>query len=369
MKTVCAINQCSSCKACINVCKHNAVNIVDDVRFCNAVIDSNKCINCGMCVKICPTNNPIAKHPPILWKQGWALDSDVRQQASSGGAASAIQHAFVENGGTVCSCCFDNGEYGFALASEPNDLRRFAGSKYVKSNPDKVYEKVNQLVKEKKKVLFVGLPCQCAAVKKITKDSDYLYTVDLICHGTPSPKLLSMFLEEKGYQSSCMEDLKFRKKMSFCLSDGDKSLEPKSVRDRYMIAFLKSLCYTENCYSCQYATLERVSDITLGDSWGSELDQDEQRKGVSLILCQTEKGRELLRCAKMDLRDVDLNVAIRNNRQLMFPSQKPDQYEVFFRKLNQCNNFNRAVKKSYPQICIRQSIKAFCVKHGIIERD
>ena len=60
----------------------------------------------------------------------------------------------------------------------------------------------------------------------------------------------------------------------------------------------------------------RVSDITLGDSWGSNLDIQEQRKGISLILNQTQKGKELLEQSELELMDVELNRAIEHNHQL-----------------------------------------------------
>ena len=57
-----------------------------------------------------------------------------------------------------------------------------------------------------------------------------------------------------------------------------------------MISFLTALSDTENCYSCKDAQEKRPGDITLGDSWGTELPENEWKKGISLILCQTEKG-------------------------------------------------------------------------------
>ena len=52
------------------------------------------------------------------------------------------------------------------------------------------------------------------------------------------------------------------------------------------MAFLCSLMYTDNCYECKYAKLERVSDLTIGDAWGTEL-TEEMKQGVSLALSQT----------------------------------------------------------------------------------
>ena len=66
--------------------------------------------------------------------------------------------------------------------------------------------------------------------------------------------------------------------------------------------------------------LKRVSDITLGDSWGSEEDEETQKAGISLALCQTEKGKMLLEHSDLRLLDVDLKRAIEYNHQLRHPS-------------------------------------------------
>ena len=46
------------------------------------------------------------------------------------------------------------------------------------------------------------------------------------------------------------------------------------------MAFLSSLTYTENCYSCKYAQKKRISDITIGDAWGSDLADEEIKNGI-----------------------------------------------------------------------------------------
>ena len=75
-----------------------------------------------------------------------------------------------------------------------------------------------------------------------------LYTADLICHGTPSPQLLEMFLREHGYELSDLKDIAFRRKARFQLRDGSATIDKPGVVDRYLIAFLEGLDYTENCY-------------------------------------------------------------------------------------------------------------------------
>lgn len=64
---------------------------------------------------------------------------------------------------------------------------------------------------------------------------------------------------------------------------------------------------------------------------GSELEKSTQDKGISLVLCQNEKGKELIDQADLTLVDVDLKKAIESNHQLYQYSQKPKQRAVFLR--------------------------------------
>ncbi len=365
MKTVCNLDKCNGCNACVEKCHKNAIGIIDNLKTYNAVIDETVCVNCGGCEKVCPVNNSVQKNKPILWRQGWAIDDVIREKSSSGGLAAAITKGFIKNGGAVCSCVFKNGEFVFNFADDVNEAERFVGSKYVKSNPLGIYKKIKEYIDEGKKVLFIGLPCQAAAVINYTENHKLLYTVDLICHGTPSPNSLKMYLTDKKRKIEDLSDIQFRKKANFKLSDGFKSIEPSPVLDSYTFAFLESVCYTENCYSCRYASTSRVSDITLGDSWGSTLSNEEQDKGISLILCQNAKGQELLDMASVHLEAVNVDVAIKNNHQLMAPSKKPPEYEKFCEVLAKKKSFNQAVACCYPMVYIRQRIKYVLARLGI----
>lgn len=178
------------------------------------------------------------------------------------------------------------------------------------------------------------MPCQVAAAKHYTKNHQNLYTIDLICHGTPSPKILEKFLDDYDIKLVDLERIKFRVKNSFKLEQNGKQFAVPTVTDNYLLTFLNSTSYTENCYQCNYARLSRAGDITLGDSWGSELEKKIQDKGVSLILCQSEKGKKLIEQSDLVLKDVELKRAIEHNHQLQHPSQKPQQREAFFGELN-----------------------------------
>lgn len=356
MKTVCELNMCNGCMACVEKCHRNAITIKDDLKYYNALIDTKKCVDCGLCTKVCPRENDNDMSKPKWWYQGWA-DSEIREHASSGGAASAIIRAFIKNGGYVASCLFDSGKFVFEVTNEMAVARKFAGSKYVKSNPEKIYGKIQSLLKANQKVLFIGLPCQVAAVNQFIKDKTNLVTADLICHGTPSPYLLKKCLQEYGHDINTLTDINFRIKSLYELNRDGKPIAAFHTMDNYLIAFLHSYDYTDNCYSCKFATLDRVSDITLGDSWGTEL-SGEVKNGVSLILCQSEKGKELIESAGLNLLDVDINNAISHNEQLNKPSKCSKSRDQFFENYNRYNNFGKALVKTAPGVVAKEKVKS-----------
>ena len=357
MTTVCEKGKCTGCMECIDICPKKAIKIIDSWTEYNAVIDSKQCIQCNACHDACQNNVKQVLTKPIYWKQGWAHDDRIRMSSSSGGVAAAIEQAFIKNGGLVCSCTFNVGKFEFDFAESEDEVGKFTGSKYVKSNPEGVYKKILENLKLGRKVLFVGLPCQVSAVRHYTRNYQNLYTVDLICHGTPSPKILDSFLSDYGIQLTEVQSIRFREKDNFKLEQNGKRFAAPTTTDNYLMTFLNSTTYTENCYQCQYAKIERPGDITLGDSWGSELEKSIQDKGISLVLCQNEKGKELINQADLTLVDVDLKKAIESNHQLYRPSQKPKQREVFFKELKKGNGFKNAVKKCYPIKYLKNTIK------------
>lgn len=145
-----------------------------------------------------------------------------------------------------------------------------------------------------------------------------------------------------------------------------EGLKPlKGETDKYSLGFLSGLFFTDNCYACKYAQINRVGDITLGDSWGSSLEKQEQRKGVSLIACNTERGKELLSRCDVTLLDVDLKVALEHNGQLNHPSQKPKTREKFFALIAKGQSFDHAVFLCLPKKCLKQKLKRIAFALGI----
>lgn len=364
MKTVCKLNQCNGCMACISICPKNCIKVTDSVNAMNAEIDESICFNCKLCEKICPNVTKVVKKKPVEWKQGWTIP-EIRCNSTSGGAASAIIKSFIQNGGYVASCLFKDGNFIFEITNDIDVIKRFAGSKYVKSNPIGIYKKVQErLITDK--VLFIGLPCQVAALKNYIKNKENLYTIDLICHGTPSIKLLDKYLNERGYLLNELKDVKFRTKVDYGLCIDGKKISPSRVMDDYLCAFLESINFTENCYTCQFASLERVSDITLGDSWGTEY-KEQEKSGISLVLLQTEKGKDLLAMSEIELKDVNLDNAVANNHQLSYPSELSPKREKFFYLLHKGMSIKNTTFVILPKVVIKQKIKLVLIRLQLLK--
>ena len=370
MKTVCTKDMCTGCMACVERCPKNTIRIEDGIWSYNAVIQEDLCVDCGLCHKVCPQNTNAAASAPAAWYQGWAEEENLRSGASSGGFAGGIATGFLKDGGAVCSCCFNQGEFTFAFAETVEEIARFAGSKYVKSNPLGIYSETQKRLQNGQRILFIGLPCQVAALSNYIPASlrQNLYTVELICHGTPSPKVLECFLNRNGKTLNGLQEIQFRQKGNFQIHADGQPVGTKGVRDSYMMAFLNAACYTENCYHCRYAHIERVADLTIGDSWGSALPEAEQKKGISLCLCQTEKGKLLLEAAALHLEPVDLDVAVANNQQLQKPVEKHGKRDGILYAVSKKKGFDKAVFRSCPKQYFRQFVKKALIRCGVLKR-
>ena len=367
--TVCESGMCTGCMACVECCPKSAIRVVDRLESYDAIIDGSACIECGACHRLCRQKNDSELARPIVWRQGWSR-GEQREKSSSGGVASAIAKSFVRSGGLVCACAGSQRNYHFVMYKDEQTLDEIAGSKYVKSDASGSYKEVRSALRGGSDVLFIGLPCQVASMRAFVGEGlgSRLYTIDLICHGTPSPQILSRFLVGHGCGATYDQPVSFRSKGSYAfgLAVDGKRLRHRGSVDAYTAAFLRGYSYTRSCYSCKYARLERTSDLTLGDSWGSDLPVDAQEKGVSLCLCQSEKGLALLKMADLQLFDVDLERAVRNNAQLSAPSLMPKRRARFFSELERGRSVSYALFACMPTYSMKQHAKNLLLRWNVI---
>ena len=252
--TVCEKNMCTGCNACVNICPKQCIQIKDSIKSLNAEINKNLCIDCKMCEKVCQVVNKESKfielNPTKKCLEGVTKINDINNISSSGGFATTLGVEFAKDGGYVVGIRNDLDEFTFDITNNPDEVKKFSGSKYVKVSPKNIYKSIKDKLKENK-VLFIGVPCQIAGLKMyLQKEYDNLYTIDLICHGTPSDKVLMKYLKEENIDT--FKGISFRKKNMFFLAKDNQSIINKNKIDPYSIGFLQSLFYTENCYHCRY---------------------------------------------------------------------------------------------------------------------
>lgn len=283
-----------------------------------------------------------------------------RQASASGGAATILAGTFIRGGGTVYGCGQDEGaQIRHIRIDKEEELCRLAGSRYVLSRTDEAIGQMKKDLADGRKVLFIGLPCQVSGIKRQFREySNLLYTVDLCCHGTPSPALLREHLEYLGLAGTA-DKVVFRTKDSsgvrfnFKVYDaGGSCLYDRSARkDYYMTGFLNSLFFRECCYACPYACPERVADLTLADHWAMGESPDPEMKaskGLSTILVNTDRGRDMFESASeyMVHERRPLAEALRNG-QFIRPSVKPSGHDVFFACMKE-GGYEKACRKYLP---------------------
>lgn len=340
MKEICNIPECTGCMACLNVCAHKAICVVrDEEGFDRPHIDELKCVDCGLCKKVCPINtHPITYEPRKVFS-GWSSDENIRISSSSGGAFTEIARPILEDGGVVFGCALNSDLVAEHIYVETlEELRtKLSGSKYVQSRIGSTYQQARSLLRQGRKVLFSGTPCQIAGLRNyLRKDYDNLYTVDLICHGVPSPKVFEdykKFMQKRENMS--LTDIRFRCKKSSWIffnmtltghvekSSAFKIYEGCYYEDPYIRGFLRDYFLRPSCHQCHFTSTQRCSDFTIADWWGyqkeSPADKDYALKGVSLLLVNTDKATSLLSSIKMHLRERTMDEAKRTNISLSHP--------------------------------------------------
>lgn len=343
MDIICKAEQCTGCTACMNRCPKKCIEMHEDsiMGHLHPVIDHTKCVDCGACKKVCPVNSPLNLQKPLTAYAGWDKSESEYESSTSGGAASAFARYVIRQGGVVYGCAMMPGiEVRHIRIDTEYDIRLLKGSKYVQSTIGDVYSKVREDLRQDRKVLFIGTPCQVAGVKSFIGEriAGNLYTVDLICHGTPSLAFLRRHILKKT-KGVVPDEIFFRKGayLLLLLLLGGKEIYRSSLfeqryQDIYYNAFFDGFSYRDSCNTCRYAQPNRVSDVTIGDFWG--LDGDfplEHPHGCSVLLPTTEKGMVLIDGirSEFNLFERSVDEAVNGNEQLRNPKKKNFRIKVF----------------------------------------
>ena len=328
---------CTGCAACMNICGKGAIILSpDEEGFMQPSIDTSLCVECGLCMKVCPqlTSKSEDKVLPVPYA---AISLKHQKNGSSGGVFSALADFVLERQGIVYGAAFNQ---QFQLChrgvTEKAEMQPLRGSKYLQSYIGFTYKEIKKHLSNNKLVLFCGTPCQVDGLKHFLRNKSYdnLITIDFTCHGVPSQAAFDTWIRKVEQDKGKISSFSFRKLDGWSILPKVKTVSGRTVYLRYnleayMWAFYEGYLFRESCYHCSYANLKRKSDLTLADYWGIGKYgipfTKNQVHGVSLILANTQKGKQILDSIKSELylEERTLDEALKEQHNLKKPSIRP----------------------------------------------
>ena len=348
MKLICNKKDCTGCGLCAARCPKQCIEMKPGfLGHLYPEINQDKCIDCKLCQKGCPSLQDIESSYPKKAFAAWSKDDEDYVTSTSGGAASVLSQYVISKGGVVYGCSvLPNIQIAHIRVDNLEALHLLKGSKYVQSQIKGIIPQLRKDVKDGLPVLFIGTPCQVAAIKQLYKTiPDNLYLVDIICHGTPSNKFLKDYIQKDlKIDAARVTNVKFRlpDAYSLCVFEKDKLLYKSNnlwthrYEDLYYNTFIDGFTYRDSCFSCNYAIPERISDITIGDFWGlgnevSDKEIPEHKNGISCVLPITEKGMQLVEAIRhyLNIYERPVSEAINGNDQLRHPQSKDWRISMF----------------------------------------
>lgn len=391
---------CCGCNACAQRCpKHCIILTEDHEGFLYPKVNTELCIECGLCEKVCPVINQKPKKGPLEVYAAINPDEQIRKESSSGGIFTLLAEKIIQENGVVFGARFDeNWEVRHDYTETIEGLAVFRSSKYVQSRIEDNYLKAEKFLKEKRKVLFSGTPCQIAGLKKfLRKEYDNLLTVDFICHGVPSTKVWRMYLDEtcrnlikRGSSSnfidegrrSYIEAINFRhkilgwKRFSFFLKLNSAFIQSEKntegifepfLENAFMKAFLSDTILRPSCYQCPCKSGKSTSDITIADYWNIQqvLPEFDDDKGISLVLTNTSKGENIFSSCNVIYKKTGYEESKGKNGGFHEKINIPLKREYFFTEINKLDiNLSQLIiqvtRKSFPyriKLKIKKAIK------------
>ncbi len=334
-------NTCCGCTACLSICNKQAIYMVENEKgFVEPIVDKTKCIDCGLCDRVCPLHLIPKSDKEHLFFAAKRIDPIKRAASQSGGAFATLAEYVLQLGGVVYGVSQNiNFEAVYSRIARISEIKQLLGSKYIQARMENCYVKCGEDLTNGKYVLFSGTPCHVHGLilylnmKRI--DTTQLITVDIICHGVPSPRIFREYIK--------LLETRHKKKIS-SFNHRDKHFgwhghvsiisvgHRKFQNNDFVKSFYSHYILRDCCYSCQYTSLNRVGDITIGDCWGIEKSHSEfdDNLGISLVIINSTKGKSLWEktAHEFDLLSMKQDEIMQHN--LQFPTVAPDNILQFW---------------------------------------
>ena len=273
----------------------------------------------------------------------WNRDKGVLGESTSGGVFSALAEKVVAVGGIVVGAAYDaDMNVRHEVVETKAELRRLRGVKYVKGVIGiEVYHAIRKALAAGRKVLFSGLPCQAAAVRRMFGNDANLLVCDLVCFGAPPHALWRKYIDwMEAKRGKKLVNVNPRDKRhgwgrkTYCRYEWEDGqiVRRLSLFDPYAQAFYMAIAFGPACYDCRFKGANSKADITLCDFWGAErlgLSDMILRGGVSGVMVRTERGEKAFAAADVERHEVGFADVVKANYPVLHSAAKPERWSEF----------------------------------------
>ena len=348
---------CTGCGACYSVCPKKCISMTADEEGFLYPSASDACVQCGLCETVCPHLSPLTSHlspltskpsdlNPRMVYAAVSKDKEIWRRSASGGAFSEICLSWADQDTLIVGAAWDGLKVHHVGIIGTADLGALCKSKYVFSSIEDTFLQIKSHLKNGKKVIFCGTPCQVDGLRHyISPLTSHLLLIDLICHGAGSPTVFKTCMDMMGEKlGSEIQSYQFRAKREVYETDYISLLTTRQGKhyvtsDYYIQLFLSQNCLRPSCgKNCKYRNQNRTGDITLADFKGL-LEVFPQMRGTktnySSIIINTPKGGEVIPALQrtMELIPATINDIKKYNplfwRQTWFSEDRDRFFESF----------------------------------------
>lgn len=365
-------NDCCGCEACAQLCPHHCICMKENDRgFLLPMVDETQCVLCGMCISHCPEQKAFQLHKTQTAYAAIAKDREEQKKSTSGGLFGIMADWVLQHKGVVFGCTQENvTEIKHIAVQWSQDIDRIRQSKYVQSRIGTAYKEAKQMLMNNQIVLFSGTACQIAGLYAfLGKEYDSLYTVEVACHGVPSPGLFRSYVSWREKQEgSRMVRFRFRHRDLHNTGEHYKSCAEfeNGKKEYYLVeedpyygSFIAGKTLRGTCYHCRYKNVLRIADLTLCDFWGIEKEFRffPAQYGASAVLVNTKKGHKLFTSIESQIlaKKCSTEAVLCHNHSLTtsatcdedkrYKSANADQMELLLRSLSVDQDQKRKIKK------------------------
>ena len=311
-------NLCSGCGACSAIAPE-AVNMSVDVggflrpSQAASITEAEEELIRRVCPGVSVVQEPKGRQDHVLWgpfvaiRSGFSSNRALRQNASSGGALSALLSYLLEIR-EIDSVLETRAAPGLpigncnTLSTTFDGVISSAGSRYAPSAP---LAGLGKNIPANQKSAFVGKPCDVAALRAMERfDPSISIRIPVIfsffCAGVPSLAGARVILEAMGVNER--DVVAFRYRGNGWPGSATATLKNGEQREMSYSASwggILSKHIQPRCKICPDGT-GGFADIVCADAWATDekgYPLFEEQEGISLIISRTEKGERIVQGA------------------------------------------------------------------------